>query len=62
MSRHLMRARRRNESTVDYVNYRQLQITYDNAWLADEYDVDRFVESMRKALMDDIQKGKRIQV
>lgn len=48
--------------TVEYVNYRQVRVSYDKSWLADADDVSRFVEAMRKALMDDIQKGKRIQI
>ncbi|MFA5699921.1 MAG: hypothetical protein WC913_01420, partial [Desulfuromonas sp.] len=50
------------EPKVEYVHYRQVPVSYDKAWLANENDVDRFLESMRKALIADIQKGKRIQV
>ena len=32
------------------------------AWLADEADVDRYLDSMRRALLEEIRKGKRIQV
>lgn len=32
------------------------------SWLADESDVERYLDSMRKALLDDIRKGKRIQI
>ncbi len=54
--------KKNKEPPVEYVNYRQVRVAYDKPWLADADDVSRFVESMRKALMDDIQKGKRIQV
>jgi len=50
------------EPKVEYVHYRQVSISYDKAWLANENDVDRFLESMRKALIADIQKGKRIRI
>jgi hypothetical protein len=35
---------------------------FDKAWLADETDVERYLESMRQALLDEIRKGKRIQI
>jgi len=50
------------EPTVEYVHYRQVRVPYEKAWLADEGDVDSFLESMREALIADIKKGKRIQV
>jgi len=36
--------------------------SFDKAWLADETDVERYLESMREALLDEIRKGKRIQI
>ncbi len=47
---------------VEYVNVRQVRASYDKAWLADETDVDRYLDSMRDALMEEIHKGKRVQV
>ena len=47
---------------IEYVNVRQVRATYDKAWLADESDVDRYLESMRQALLEEIAKGKRVQV
>lgn len=47
---------------IDYVHYRNVPVQYNKAWLADEQDVDDFIESMRKALIEDIRKGKRIQI
>ena len=32
------------------------------SWLADETDVERYLESMREAPLDEIRKGKRIQI
>ena len=50
------------EPKVEYVPYRQVRVSYDKAWLADQSDVDRFLESMRKALMEEIHKGRRVQI
>lgn len=50
------------EPKIEYVPYRQVRVVYDKAWLADEADVERYLESMREALLDEISKGKRIQI
>ena len=50
------------EPKIEYVSYRQLRVAYDKAWLADEADVERYLESMRETLLDEISKGKRIQI
>lgn len=47
---------------VEYVPSRSLSIAFDKAWLADEGDVERYLESMRKALLEEIRQGKRIQI
>jgi len=39
-----------------------MKVSFDKAWLADEADVERYLESMREALLDEIRKGKRIQI
>ena len=36
--------------------------SFNKAWLADESDVDRYLESMREALLAEIRNGKRIQI
>lgn len=46
----------------EYVHARQIQAAYDQAWLANEADVDRYLASMREALLNEISKGKRIQI
>ena len=46
----------------EYVQARQIRAAYDKAWLADETDVDRYLESMREALLKEISKGRRIQI
>ncbi|QFY90721.2 BREX system P-loop protein BrxC [Magnetovirga frankeli] len=48
------------ESVVQ--NIRSVKVSFDKAWLADETDVERYLESMREALLDEIRKGKRIQI
>lgn len=50
------------EPKVEYVHVRQVRPHYDKAWLANEPDVERYLESMREALLDEIRKGKRIQI
>ncbi|MDT4330740.1 BREX system P-loop protein BrxC [Methylomonas sp. MV1] len=51
-----------SEPQPKYIASRQITIPFDKPWLADESDVDRYLESMRKALMNEIQIGKRIQI
>ena len=52
------------EKTIHYplVTLHSLKVPFSAAWLADETDVDRYLESMREALLDEIRKGKRIQI
>ena len=50
------------EPHIEYVLSRSVKVSFDKAWLADETDVDRYLESMREALLDEIRKGKRIQI
>lgn len=52
----------REEPRIEYVNSRSVKVSFDKAWLADETDVKRYLDSMRDALMDEIRKGKRIQI
>lgn len=46
----------------EYVSSRSVKVSFDKAWLADETDVERYLESMREARLDEIRKGKRIQI
>jgi len=50
------------EPRIEYVPSRTVKVSFDKAWLADETDVDRYLESMREALLEEIRKGKRIQI
>jgi len=47
---------------IEYVSCQSIAVPFNDAWLADESDVDRFLSAMRKALLEEIQKGKRIQI
>lgn len=44
------------------ITIHSLKVPFSTAWLADETDVDRYLESLRKALLEEIGKGKRIQI
>ncbi len=50
------------ETRIEYIPSRSISISFDKAWLADESDVDQYLESMREALLAEIRKGKRIQI
>jgi len=39
-----------------------VKVAYDKAWLADETDVDQYLDSLREALMEEVRKGKRVQI
>ncbi|MBE0434438.1 MAG: BREX system P-loop protein BrxC [Methylomicrobium sp.] len=50
------------EKRPEYIASRHITVAFDKAWLADESDVDRYLESMREALINEIRNGKRIQI
>ena len=50
------------EPRIEYVTSRSVRVSFDKPWLADESDVERYLDSMRKALLVEIKKGKRIQI
>jgi hypothetical protein len=52
----------RDPTPIQYVPSRSVRVSFDKAWLADESDVERYLKSMREALLDEIRKGKRIQI
>ena len=49
-------------SKIVYVPSRSVKVPFKKPWLANEADVDEYTESMKKALMKEIEAGKRIQV
>lgn len=51
-----------SEPRIEYIPSRAVKILFDKAWLADKNDVDRYLESMREALLKEIRNGKRIQI
>lgn len=50
------------EPRIEYVPSRTVKVSFDKAWLADEDDVESYLKSMREALLEEIRKGKRIQI
>jgi hypothetical protein len=50
------------EPRPKYIASRNISVAFDKALLTDEGDVDRYLESMRKALLEEIRKGNRIQI
>ena len=52
----------KTEPVIQYVSSKSLNISFEKAWLADEADVDLYLKSMREALIEEIRKGKRIQI
>ena len=50
------------EPKVEYTSSKSIHVEYDKAWLADESDVEQYLEKMREALLKEIRDGKRIQV
>ena len=50
------------EPTTEYVHARNLNVAFEKAWLADESDVDRYLNSLREALLDEIQQGRKVQI
>jgi hypothetical protein len=47
---------------IEYVASRSVQISFGKAWLANESDVERYLDAMREALLKEIHAGKRIQI
>ena len=50
------------EPRPEYISLRNINVTFNKVWLADETDVERYLESMREALLTEIRSGKRIQI
>lgn len=49
------------EPRIEYVSCRSVRVSFDKAWLADESDVECYLEALREALLAEIRIGKRIQ-
>ncbi|MBS3952424.1 MAG: BREX system P-loop protein BrxC [Methylomicrobium sp.] len=50
------------QTAAQSVLSRNINIAFGKAWLVNENDVDSYLEAMRKALLEEIRKGKRIQI
>ena len=50
------------EPAPEYVSSNAVKVSFDQPWLADEADIDRYLQSLREALLEEIREGKRIQV
>lgn len=50
-----------NTEKIECVPLRSVRTSFEKAWLEDEADVDRYLKSLREALLGEIGKGKRIQ-
>lgn len=51
-----------DEPPIEYVALRNLDVPFDKAWLADEADVDRYLAALKAAMMQEIQRQKRVQI
>ncbi|MFH1952937.1 MAG: hypothetical protein ABIL06_15115 [Pseudomonadota bacterium] len=47
---------------IDYISGKKIRVAFSKPWLADEADVDSYLGELKKALMKEIEAGKRIQV
>ncbi|MCB0739285.1 MAG: BREX system P-loop protein BrxC, partial [Bacteroidetes bacterium] len=52
----------RKISRPEYISVRKINVAFSKALLTDETDVESYLESMREALLEEIRKGKRIQI
>jgi hypothetical protein len=50
------------EDPPEYVSGQAIQVPFNKPWLADEKDVDEYVEALREAFLAELKKKKRIQV
>lgn len=50
------------EPQTEYVLSRTIEVSYEKAWLANEEDLDSYLEALREAFLSEISQGKRIQI
>ena len=50
------------EPVVKYIAANKLKVPYESAWLESEEDVQQYVEAMRQVMLEQIRKGKRVQI
>ena len=51
-----------HRSLIEQIPGRSIKVTFNNAWLVDEPDVERYLPAMREAFVSEIHKGTRIQI
>ena len=51
-----------SEPGVEYISTRKIRVSFDKAWLANESEVDQYLQKLREALLKEIEEGKRIQI
>jgi len=47
---------------IDYVAGKHIRVAFSKPWLADEKDVVNYLNKLKKAMMKEIEAGKRIQI
>ncbi len=47
---------------IEVISRNQVSVAFDQAWLATESDVERYLEALKTGLLVEIRKGRRIQV
>jgi len=45
-----------------FIPARSIRVSFDKPWLADESDIDNYIESLREAFLKEIRDGRRIQI
>jgi len=51
-----------SEGKLEYVPVRSIAVAYEGAWLANEADLESYLELLRTAMLEQIKQGKRIQI
>ena len=52
----------RGEGGGEFISQREIDLEYDKAFLADESDVENYIQALKKALLKAIKAKKRIRV
>ena len=50
------------EPVIKYIAANKLKVPYESAWLESEEDVQQYIEAMRQVMLEQIRKGKRVQI
>ena len=46
----------------EYIKAQHVEVAYPRAWLASEADLEEYLKAVRKAFLEEINKGKRVQI